>query len=305
MRRRTWLLILLSLVLLMWFFNVSRPGRRVSACLDGCANGAPAADLGELRVVSLNILHGIPSFEHLDTRLDLLTTELRRLDADIIALQEVPWRLGRVNLAAELAKRLDMNYAYIRANGNRWAIGFEEGEAILSRYPLRSVAYFEIKPQAGFFEHRVVLTAILETAFGSLPVVATHLTHSNPQANQMQLAALQAYVDGLPTPALVMGDLNARPDSAGIMTLAADWVDSYPSANPGQAGYTCCVDDLQADPETAFKTRIDYLFLVPDAEQKLTLASSQVIFGHPFQTPVGWLWASDHGGLLTEFSIAP
>jgi endonuclease/exonuclease/phosphatase family metal-dependent hydrolase len=86
-----------------------------------------------MRILSLNMLHGHPRFVDLTSRLDLIATEITRLGADIIMLQEVPWTLQHGNAAAWLAEQTGMNYLYLRANGGRWTIFFEEGEAILSR----------------------------------------------------------------------------------------------------------------------------------------------------------------------------
>jgi len=82
------------------------------------------------------MLHGFPGFELLDERLQTIADEINLIEPDIVLLQEVPWTLRRGNAAKHLAEQTEMNYAYLRANGNRWAIGFEEGEAILSLFPL-------------------------------------------------------------------------------------------------------------------------------------------------------------------------
>jgi len=74
--------------------------------------------------MSLNVLHGHPRFEHLARRLDLIAAEIRRQDADIVCLQEVPWTRQLGGGAEYLAQRTGLNYLYLRANGNRWAILF-------------------------------------------------------------------------------------------------------------------------------------------------------------------------------------
>jgi len=76
--------------------------------------------------------------------LDLIAQEIRRQDADIVCLQEVPWAPHIGSAAQYLAARTGLNHVYFRANGNRWTILFEEGEAILSRYPLRDVTFEEL-----------------------------------------------------------------------------------------------------------------------------------------------------------------
>jgi endonuclease/exonuclease/phosphatase family metal-dependent hydrolase len=293
------------LLIAVWVLNASRPGSRVEGCPQGCATAAPRTE-GPLRILSLNMLHGFPTFEHFEDRMDLIAAEIRRLDPDVVCLQEVPWHWG--SAARDLAERAGLNYLYLRANGNRWAILFEEGEAILSRYPLRDAAATELEGSAGFFEHRVALQATAATPWGDLRVVSTHLTHGDPAANETQAASLIAFVNaGAPAntgaSAVVTGDFNAREDSAQIRALrAAGWIDTYRAAHPADPGLTCCIDDL-ADPDQAHDKRIDYIFLVPGGGS-LHVADSRVVLNRPAQWGDGWLWASDHAGLLTTLSEA-
>jgi endonuclease/exonuclease/phosphatase family metal-dependent hydrolase len=303
---RRWITLILAVALLLvatWFLNVSRPGSRVEGCPEGCATWTLRQE-GPLRVLSLNMLHGFPRFAHLDKRLDLIAAEIQRHDPDIVCLQEVPWHWGLA--AEELAGRAGLNHLYMRANGNRWTILFEEGEAILSRYPLRDATAIGLAPRAGFFEHRVALQATAITPWGDLRVVSTHLTHGDPVANEGQSASLMAFVQAGSTPvlpAIVAGDFNARPDSPQIQALLdGGWIDTYRAAHPGAPGFTCCIDNL-AGPDQVLDKRIDYIFLVP-GDDSLTVAGSRVIFDQPAQTDEGWLWPSDHAGLLTTLSGA-
>jgi endonuclease/exonuclease/phosphatase family metal-dependent hydrolase len=283
-----------------WVLHASRPGRRVEGCPQGCASPETRTE-GPLRVLSFNILHDFPRFRHLETRLAHIAAAVRELDPDVICLQEVPWRWG--NAAQRLAEELGLNYVYVRANGNRWAILFEEGEAILSRYPLQRADFLELAPQAGFFQRRMALRATVDTPWGPLRIFATHLTHDNPAANRGQAASLAAFVahsgEG---PAVVAGDFNAVEESPQIQALG--WVDTYRQAHPYDPGYTCCVDNLGGEPDQAFTQRIDFVFLVTDEGQARVLSSRRVL-DEPFRTAGGWLWASDHAGVLSEIQLEP
>jgi endonuclease/exonuclease/phosphatase family metal-dependent hydrolase len=251
--------------------------------------------------MSLNVLHGFPRFAQLPERMELIAAEIRRRDPDIVCLQEVPWHLG--STARTLARRTGLNYLYLRANGNRWALLFEEGEVILSRFPLREVAAVELEPQAGFFEHRVALVATAVTPWGKVRVFVSHLTAGDPAINRGQAASLAAVVAGDPIrPALVAGDFNAREETPQIQAL--DWIDTYRAVHPRDEGPTCCVKDLTAGPGEALEKRIDYVFLIPGAEG-VAVVSSRRAFNEPFRRGNGWLWASDHAGLVTEIDLAP
>ena len=308
-RRRRWVtsirwggLLLAGLLLTAWTLSASRPGGRAKGCPTGCVTAAQRVE-GPLRIISLNVLHGFPRFAHLSQRLDLIAAEIRRQDADIVCLQEVPWTLRLGSGAKYLADRTGLNYLFLRANGNRWAILFEEGEAILSRYPLRDSAVVELTPAPGPFEHRVALHATAVTPWGDLRVYATHLIAGNPGLNEGQAAALQSFVAATGSgPAVVAGDFNATDDSPQIQALAAVWIDTYCATNPTDPGLTCCIDNLAAQTDP-LEERIDYLFLVPAGRARVV--SSRKVLDQPAWVGNAWQWASDHVGLLTTIELGP
>jgi endonuclease/exonuclease/phosphatase family metal-dependent hydrolase len=221
------ILVVILLLLAAFALNASRPGRAVEGCLQDCATQVGRAT-GSLRVLSLNMLHGFPDFKHLSSRLELIAAEVRRLDADVVLLQEVPWTTTTGNAAKSLAQQLGYNYLYYRANGNRWLIFFEEGEAILSRFPLKDPSFTALQPSAGFFESRVTLSATATTPWGDVTFFVAHLTDKDPQVARGQAESLRSFVEahthGL---AVVAGDFNSREDSPQITSLAASWTDAY------------------------------------------------------------------------------
>lgn len=301
-RRYGWLAVV-PLLLSVWLANVSRVGTRVEGCPDGCARLVERSE-GPCRVMSLNLLHGFPRFHRLRQRLDLISEEILRQDPDVVCLQEVPWT-GSLGSAAEyLAKKTGFNHVYLRANGNRWTILFEEGEAILSRYPLRDVVYTELRPQAALFEHRVVLAATVVTPWGNVRVFVTHLTNGAAQINHAQAASLTAFVarygEG---PAMVAGDFNATDDSPQIKAITEQWVDTYRAVHDAEQGFTCCIDDLSSDFSTPLEKRIDYIFLVPAPGYQVTVVDSRRVLDKPLWKTGRWQWASDHVGLVTSIRV--
>ena len=309
-RCRRWLAALaVLLAVTVWVLNASRVGSGVEGCPEGCAT-AGQQQSGSLRVMSLNVLHGFPRFQHLSERLERIAEEIRAQEADIVCLQEVPWTPHLGNGARYLAERTGLNYQYLRANGNRWAILFEEGEAILSRYPLRDATFIELEPRAGFFEHRVVLEATAVTPWGNVRFFVTHLTNGAPEVNRAQTASLMAFVAAPGgEPAIVAGDFNATEDTVQIQALTRRWVDTYRAVHPNDndndnnEGHTCCADEPSAGPAETLEKRIDYVFLVPGMAHSAEVVSSQRVLDRPFRTPDGWLWASDHAGLLTVIQL--
>ena len=302
---RRWAVLLVVLaVLLGWLLSVSRPGTRVQGCF-GCRSEAGERGDGSIRVMSLNVLHGFPRFEFLADRLDIIAAEIIRLDADIVCLQEVPWTVGLGSAADYLARRTGLNHAYVRANGSRWAILFEEGEAILSRYPLRGLTHTELRPRAGLFEHRVALSATAATPWGAVRIFVTHLTHRDPGVNRSQTESLTEFVEGSgPSEmSVVAGDFNAEEGSPQIRSLSARWVDTYRAVHEDRDGFTCCADDLTLQEQPDLGKRIDYIFVIPAPDWAGAVVASERLLVEPTSTTQGWLRASDHVGLLTTIKM--
>jgi endonuclease/exonuclease/phosphatase family metal-dependent hydrolase len=294
--------IALALLITVWILNTSRVGSpegRPENCAEVALGDEPV-----LRVMSLNVLHGFSRFESLPERLNLIAEEIRSRDVDIALLQEIPWTLRLGNGAKYLADRTGLNYLYLRANGNRWTILFEEGEAILSRYPLSEPVFTELRPRAAFFEHRVALMAKTSTPWGEIWLCVTHLTDGKDAHNRDQANSLITFVEGLAdSPKVIAGDFNASEDSPQIRALTSHWVDTYRNANPVDDGYTCCVDDLFAGPGERLEKRIDYIFLAPGSGPSVRVVSGQRVLDEPFRIGGRWLWASDHIGLLTIIEL--
>ncbi|MEA3439381.1 MAG: endonuclease/exonuclease/phosphatase family protein [Chloroflexota bacterium] len=294
---------IIAVLLFLLLSNVSVPGSRVEGCLSSCSN-AGGLNADSIRVISLNMLHGYQNFDNLSARLDLIAGEIQSLDADIVLLQEVPWTQGTGNAAEHLSQRLGMNYAYYRANGNRKIIGFEEGEAILSRYPIENPKGIELHPRASVFEHRVVLQASIATHLGEVLVFVTHLTNGDPDINAKQSAALLEYVDQQDICyRIVAGDLNAQEDSVQIKSLSDCWIDTYRIVNPDLNGFTCCIDNINSAPDETLEKRIDYIFIAPGDDTVINISDSQLVFDQPSRVRNSWLWASDHIGLSVTLGI--
>ncbi len=296
---RIFLTVLMLVILLgVWVSQASRPGN-VEGCPDGCATVESTPD-ATLRIASLNLLHDFPRFGYLTERLELVAWQIEALDADIVCLQEAAWTPSAGLVARRLAERLGMNYVYARANGNRWAILFEEGEAVLSRYPLEDAGVQVLKPRPAPFEQRIALYATARTPLGPIMIVSAHLTtQEHPEANAGQMAFLAQWVEERTAhPVVIAGDFNAVPDTPQIQRLSSEWVDVWRHAHPAAEGKTCCVASLTAGPEEPLEKRIDYVFLAGAGIGELRVLEVKRAFDRPGQAGSGWLWPSDHVGLF-------
>jgi endonuclease/exonuclease/phosphatase family metal-dependent hydrolase len=170
----------------------------------------------QLRLVDLNVLHGYDDFPRQEERAERTVAALAALEPDILVLQEA-WRTRRHgDLTGRLAEALQMDAAYARANGKLERIGFEEGEAILSRFPILQALRLPLEPRKPFFERRIALVCVLDLGGGEvLTLVGTHLDHRRPAVAAAQARHLAATIAGLRSP-IVAGDLNAESGSPAL-----------------------------------------------------------------------------------------
>ncbi len=288
-----------AVAIVLWVLAASRPSLWPSGCERDCAKAERSP--GPLRVIQLNMLHGFPRFAHLDARIDLIVDEIRRRQADVVLLEEVPWTADTGSVVSELARRTDMEHVFRRANGNRRAILFEEGDAILSRFPMRDLATTELPRGNHFFQHRIALEATLDTPWGPIRAVVTHLSGDSAAVSATQIEALRDFAGSPGYPGIVGGDFNASEDSPALVALAQQWTDVLRAANPPDTGGTCCVDNLTAPPSAELHERIDYLWIT-DAESSRIVEASRILV-QPQRVGEGWLRASDHAGLFAVIDL--
>lgn len=249
----------------------------LTAAPAGAAPGNPAAGERTLRVASYNIHHA----EGADGVLDLerVAQVLADSGAEVIALQEVDrfWgeRSGYVDQAAWLARRLGMHMVYGKnLQRDPAAPGLpaaEYGTAILSSYPIRDWSN-TLLPKFPAGEQRGLLQADIKVRGVAVRVLGTHLQHNNSDERLAQIDAILGITTADPRPTVLMGDMNAHPDSAEHAKLTSEYTDVWEAVGDGP-GYTYDADDP--------KGRIDYVFTrggvrATGAEVPSTLASDHL-----------------------------
>lgn len=200
-----------------------------------------------MRLGTWNVLNGISL---IDGRVDAgrLRAAAAELDVDVLGLQEVDRghpRSHGLDLAAEVAAGLGARHwrftpALIGAPGGRWRaavdrdddVGEAYGIALVSRYPVRQWRVLRLPPaplKAPVLipgshrllwlqdEPRVVLAAVVETPSGVVTVASTHLSFV-PGWNVLQLRRLSRWLQRLPQPQVLLGDLNLPPRVAGTVS---------------------------------------------------------------------------------------
>lgn len=218
-------------------------------------------DCRGLTVVSANLWHDWPRRRRALERLEDFAHMVESHQADIILLQEVA-RTPDFKMDEWLSERLGMAYVYSRANGHKAGIGFEEGLAVYSRYPLTSPQVRQLDDRSNPFVRRLALGAEVDTPCGKVTSISVHLGLLRQQ-NTSQLSDLNHWISELDvdTPAFIGGDFNAHETSSQIQRARSTWLDTYRHINPHDDGTT---HELRA-PWGALlhRARLDYIFLKP------------------------------------------
>lgn len=223
----------------------------------------------------------------LDGELDLgrIAKEIQDANADIIGLQEVDRFYGdRSNFqdqAKELAKLLGYHYIYGANLNLDPAVGQENnrqyGTAILSKYPIIDSENIFLSSFGN--EQRGILRTTINVKGVHLNFYNTHLGLSAAEriAQVEEIIDLKSSFEG---PSVLVGDLNAEPDSEEFYTLlnAGNFTDTF-------AG----IDNANTFPVVNPNKRIDYILTSPDIKS----ANQKVINSE----------ASDHLPLVTEITI--
>jgi endonuclease/exonuclease/phosphatase family metal-dependent hydrolase len=253
-----------------------------------------------MRVATFNILHGRTVGDGVNPQ--RLRDCVRRLDPDVLALQEVDFeqpRSDRADLTALAAEAMGaVEHRFVAAisgtPGATWmaATGHEQpgtaayGIALLSRYPVASWQVVRLPRIPMRFpmylpgpnrvmvvneEPRAAVIAQLHTPMGRLTVANTHLSFV-PGWNRRQLRRLIHDLRGFPGPRLLTGDLNMTPDTAhrwsGMRGLAA--AATFPAQSPDRQLDHILTDDdhLRGGPTEADLMPIsDHRPLVVDVER--------------------------------------
>jgi endonuclease/exonuclease/phosphatase family metal-dependent hydrolase len=241
---------------------------------------------------------------------------------DVCGLQEV-WAGEGENQAATLASNLGMHWEWASSpEPQRWwarlpGCSAEVGNAILSRWPIR-VAVEVPLPCAGSGDRsRNALACVIDSPHGRLPVVVTQLTaapwDSAARREQVRtLAQLLADSAREDLPPVLLGDLNAEPDSDEVRLLCGHktapaapglvLVDAWRYAEDEAIPWTWDRANPHVRTSMEPSSRIDYVLVgVADRSGRGHVRTARRIGAGP----VGGVWPSDHAGVLAELDTTP
>jgi endonuclease/exonuclease/phosphatase family metal-dependent hydrolase len=273
-------------------FQVSEPAGSISH------HHQPNCDTSDrcdgLRVISANLWHDYPRRRRLLERLESFACLVEEQQADILLLQEVS-RTSDMWVDRWLSERLCMAYFYARANGHAAAIGFEEGLAVFSRFPIHTPTLQELGHKPNPFVRRLALGANVETPCGKLMAFSVHLGLPR-RHNARQLNHLTEWVSRVAGggSALVGGDFNAHETSPQILSAQAGWLDTFRIHHPAMDGMTHTLRWPWGTP--LLRSRLDYIFLHPGETRWQVLEARHIENDH--------LPHSDHKAVLIHLMPA-
>lgn len=254
--------------------------------LAACAATQPRVEQPEdLRVVTLNIYHDKADWPK---RLPLIVEQLRALDADVIALQEVLQTAELPNQAQTLGDALGYSVQFVSNDAEGQPHRY--GNALLTRLPVLYQDWTSLEPRD---DSRSMGHARLRFDGGPLDVYFTHLHHTPEGAGlrRRQLEDARAFIQrhGDAAPSIVLGDFNALA-SAPELSVLDGYVDTFGALHPGAdaARVTTLNPHFFAD----FRRRIDHVYA---RTGRFEIREARIVLNTP---GADGTWPSDHFGTL-------
>lgn len=253
---------------------------RILALLGLAVLASAASAAGEvIRVLCYNIHHG----EGIDGKLDLERIAKLIVDtkADLVGLQEVDRGVERTqkrDLPAELARLTGLQVVFER---NIVHQGGDYGNAILSRFPIRSSKNTHYRMlRAG--EQRGLLETVVEIHGREVLFANTHIDYRPDDSERLlNVDEMKRAVEAArPRPAIVVGDFNSVPGSRTHEKMKTFLIDTWEVAGRG---------DGATSPTRKPSKRIDYIYVSREFE--------------PLEVRVLRSEASDHLPVLAELRL--
>lgn len=205
------------------------------------------AQADTLRVMSFNILHGATTKN--DFNLDTIAGVINHYKPHLVALQEVDFKTKRAknyDLPTQLGIRTEMASLFARA---MYYDGGEYGEAVLSKFTFIGSEKLELPHLPGSEPRAALVTRIKTKKGNTIQFVGTHLDHLRDETDKvMQAKAIVAHLGDTDLPTLLVGDLNATPNSNTISIISEKFTKPiHPNALKGTfpaSGPNICIDHI-------------------------------------------------------------
>ncbi len=174
------------------------------------------------KVATYNVWSGRNNIEIQTRNYNWTADVIAEIGPDIIGLQEVTKKpCGRFpacdmegEVSEYLGKKLGM-YSYFAPAIMCGSYGY--GNALLSKFPIKSAKTVKIPDAHPNVESRCVLVAELD-AFDGITVLVTHFGLS-PEEHEQGVKTVLSLIEEAKTPVIFMGDLNIMPDNEILKPL--------------------------------------------------------------------------------------
>lgn len=255
---------------------------------------------------------------HQQARQAALINALMQLNADVIALQEVPTAFGHDEKDAGkvLAEQSHYPYSYFRA----YPTDPDEGLAFLSRYPLQATGADWDLPHSS--TPACAIGAALTIDHVHLTMTNVHLDWSSSVIREEQIRRVVVWhnvrkaVDSF---SLLVGDFNATPESSIYRFLSGQqsldgiatppWVDlaaydAFIKQKPTAATLDFITNPRWRNtPTLELPMRVDWLLFGADVTQKPPQVQTVALFGVEPLPPTD-IVPSDHYGVYADLVFA-
>jgi endonuclease/exonuclease/phosphatase family metal-dependent hydrolase len=276
---------------------------------------------GCLRVLTLNCWNVSEPYAG---RMALIRAGITALQPDLIGLQEIVVRRDGFDQGAQILDGLGYHCVY--GPTFRWADhgailphdldGDAFGNLLAARWPIRRSAVRPL-PGAETGERRSAVAACVEAPCGTIPFMTTHLNwkfhHGAVRERQAVVVAdfMHEWAHGTDFPPILVGDLNAEPDSSEVRFLCGRtsldgrstyFQDAWCVAGDGGRGVTW--DNRNPFAALAYEPdrRIDYILvgLADSVRNGRGWVESARLVLHE---PTDGVFPSDHFGILAEIRV--
>lgn len=242
-----------------------------------------------LRVLTYNMHKGF-CFYSRQYVLQELREAIRRVDADIVFLQEVmgvhPERVKFPELGAQFEFLADEIWPHFAYGQNAVYSEGHHGNAILSKFPFTE--YENINVSTNSFEKRGLLHAQIRPDGVAYPLhlVCLHLDLLERGRKQQLTSLVERVQQNVPedSPVIVAGDFN-------------DWQRKFSEPLFGQAGLMECGVLFHGQHTATFPSWRPFLSLDRIYIRKLEVHNHEVLYGLP------WRKMSDHAAVVVELEI--
>ena len=217
----------------------------------------------------------------LDESIGNIIAELKRIDADILCLQELTVAADGSENRPEMVQQalgLEMCFSPAHTSSENGRV-LTMGNAVLSRFPFeasRAAVMRESGKKGGHLERgRSYAEATLRTPAGVITAGSTHLSYlpgfADTPDKMDEIERLIAALGPSPRRRLVTGDFNVTPQSRAIARMREQMVD----AGPPESEKTWTTKPYQSKEFSADTVdwRLDYIFVSQDVE----VISSEIV----------------------------